>query len=137
MTDQTMKISNRNLSSYCLTLALPAVLLAVYWTTRPFADVVASKTVSVSDLSVPQVMNINLAAKYLDGVTVKPGESFAFNRVIGPRTEHRGYLGAPSYVGKDTPTTTGGGICLLSSCVYQIALESGMTIKTRTPHLRT
>ena len=147
MTDMTKKTditksksgasSLRPLQSYCLTLALPVVLFGFYWATRPYSDVVAAKTVSMNELSVPQRMNINLAARYLDGVTVKPGENFAFNRVIGPRTEHRGYVGAPSYVGKDTPTTTGGGICLLSSCVYQIALESGMTIKSRTPHLRT
>ncbi len=123
--------------SYALTLTLLVFAFGIYWTTRPFADVVASKTVAIGELNKAQRMNITLAAKFLDGATIKPGEQFSFNKLIGPRTERRGYLGAPSYVGADTPSTTGGGICLLSSCTYQLALESGMAIESRTPHLRT
>lgn len=123
--------------SYAMALVLLGGTFATYWTTRPFADVVASKTVKIGELSRAQRMNISLAAKYLDGATIKPGEQFSFNKLIGPRTERRGYLDAPSYVGPDTPATTGGGICLLSSCTYQLALESGMTVEKRTPHLRT
>ncbi|CAN5664417.1 hypothetical protein BH10CYA1_BH10CYA1_52010 [soil metagenome] len=123
--------------SYAVALVLLGGTFATYWTTRPFADVVASKTVEIGALSKAQRMNISLAAKFLDGATIKPGEQFSFNKLIGPRTERRGYLGAPSYVGPDTPSTTGGGICLLSSCTYQLALESGMTVDKRTPHLRT
>ncbi|MBI2811943.1 MAG: VanW family protein [Candidatus Melainabacteria bacterium] len=123
--------------SYAVALLLLGGTFATYWTTRPFADVVASKTVEIGDLSKAQRMNITLAAKFLDGATIKPGEQFSFNKLIGPRTERRGYLGAPSYVGPDTPSTTGGGICLLSSCTYQLALESGMAIDKRTAHLRT
>ena len=123
--------------SYALALVLLGGSFATYWTTRPFADVVASKTVKIGELGRAQRMNIALAAKFLDGATIKPNEQFSFNKLIGPRTERRGYLGAPSYVGPDTPSTTGGGICLLSSCTYQLALESGMAIDKRTPHLRT
>lgn len=123
--------------SYAIVLVLLIGAAITYWLTRPFADVVASKTVAIGELSKAQRMNITLAAKYLDGATIKPGETFSFNRLIGPRTERRGYVGAPSYVGPDTPSTTGGGICLLSSCIYQLALESGMAIDKRTPHLRT
>ncbi len=123
--------------SYALTLGLLFVAFGIYWMTRPFADIVASKTVTIGALSKAQRMNITLAAKFLDGATIKPGEQFSFNKLIGPRTERRGYLGAPSYVGPDSPSTTGGGICLLSSCIYQLALESGMAIENRTPHLRT
>jgi vancomycin resistance protein VanW len=123
--------------SYAIAIALLLVAFAMYWTTRPFADVVANKTMAIGELSKAQRMNITLAATYLDGATIKPGEQFSFNKLIGPRTERRGYLAAPSYVGPDTPSTTGGGICLLSSCAYQLALESGMTVDKRTAHLRT
>ncbi|HEY9679420.1 MAG TPA: VanW family protein [Drouetiella sp.] len=123
--------------SYAIAGTLLAVAAATFWFTRPFADVVASKGVEIGDLSKAQRMNITLAAKYLDGATIKPGEEFSFNKLVGPRTEQRGYLNAPSYVGPDTPLTMGGGICLLSSCVYQLALESGMSVDKRTPHLRT
>lgn len=123
--------------SYAMVFALLAGASTAYGMMRPFADVVASKMVAIGELSTAQRMNITLAAKYLDGATIKPGETFSFNRMIGPRTQRRGYVGAPSYVGPDTPSTTGGGVCLLSSCVYQVALESGLAIEQRTPHLRT
>lgn len=123
--------------SYVVALSLLGAAAGAYWLTRPFADVVACKTVEISGLNKAQRMNVTLAARYLDGATIKPGEQFSFNKLIGPRTERRGYVGAPSYVGNDTLSTTGGGICLLSSCVYQLALESGMSIESRTPHLRT
>src|SRR4030095_5328454 len=62
---------------------------------------------------------------------------FSFNTIIGPRTVGRGYLPAPSYLGKESPSTIGGGICLVSSLVYQLALEAGLEISERVAHLRT
>lgn len=125
------------LKSYCVAVALPAILLATYWAMRPFPDIIASKSISLELLTEPQRMNIELASRYLDNVIIKPGEHFSFNQTIGPRTQRRGYTSAPSYIGSQTEPTTGGGICLLSSCLYQLALESGMTIDKRTAHLRT
>ena len=126
-----------HIRSYCVSFALPLILLSAYWATRPFPDIIASKSISLELLTHPQRMNIQLASRYLDNVIVKPGEQFSFNKTVGPRTEHRGYVAAPSYVGSQTAATAGGGICLLSSCLYQLALESGMTIDKRTAHLRT
>lgn len=123
--------------SYIVAFALPIALFAIYWTVRPFADTLTSRTISLTQLTVPQRLNIQLASKYLNGVTLRPGERFSFNQTVGPRTERRGYVAAPSYVESQTALTTGGGICLLSSCLYQLALESGLTIAQRTPHLRT
>jgi len=117
-------------------LALPVILLAIYFLTNPFAESIGSKTVSLTVLSPAQKSNINLAAESLDGVVLKPQEEFSFNALVGPRSSRRGYLKAPSYVGPDSPATLGGGICLLSSAVYQLALETGMTIVARTAHLR-
>jgi vancomycin resistance protein YoaR len=44
---------------------------------------------------------------------------------------------APSYLEGETPQTPGGGICLLSSLLYQAALATGLTIQERVPHLQT
>src|SRR5205085_2176072 len=76
-------------------------------------------------------------AQRLDGLILQPGTQFSFNQAIGPRTTKRGYRPAPSYLGVDSPSTLGGGLCLLSSGIYQLALETGLPIQQRVPHLRT
>ncbi|MGH9551964.1 MAG: VanW family protein [Terriglobales bacterium] len=122
--------------STMLCLALPVVLFLGYWIDRPFANVMASKTISLSNLSEQQKLNIQNAAQAVDGTVVQPGEEFSFNRVVGPRTSPRGYLAAPSYVGREAPPTMGGGICLLSSALYIDALHTGLNIVERNPHMR-
>lgn len=120
-----------------LLAALPLSLLALCVLTFPFADTLVSKTLSTSQLSSRQKSNIELAAAAIDGVVIKPGEEFSFNKVVGPRSERRGYRAAPSYLGPENPSTIGGGICLVSSAIYQAALEGNLTIEQRTAHLRT
>lgn len=122
---------------FYLLCLLPIVLLLFYWTNRPFADVLSSHTISMAGLSKSQRLNIRLAARQLNGVVLRPKEQFSFNRVVGPRTSERGYLAAPSYLGGETLSSAGGGICLLSSCLYQAALQAGLTITERHAHLRT
>lgn len=89
------------------------------------------------DLTPIQKSNIRIAAKSIDGMVLKPGEQFSFNKVVGPRTEGRGYRAAPSYLETGSPSTFGGGICLLSSAIYQSALEAGCPVTERTAHTRT
>ncbi len=64
-------------------------------------------------------------------------QTFSFNERVGARTAAAGYLAAPSYIGSQSPDTPGGGICVVSSALYQVALASGMKIRERVPHLRT
>lgn len=117
--------------------ALPFTLLLALFLTYPFSDFLVSKTLSTSQLSAKQKSNIELAAAAINGVVLKPGEEFSFNRVVGPRTEARGYRSAPSYLGPENASTVGGGICLVSSALYQAALEADLGIEQRVPHLRT
>jgi vancomycin resistance protein YoaR len=98
---------------------------------------VATQSFSVRTLSKAQRHNLIVAARHLDGWVIPPGDSFSFNRVVGPRTVRRGYQAAPSYLGGDSPATIGGGICLVSSAIYQVALAANLPITQRVPHLRT
>jgi len=120
-----------------LILCVPFILLFVYASTYPFSDKLSSKTVSIRELSTSQKMNIRTAVGRLNGTVINPGEEFSFNGIVGPRTVRRGYLPAPSYLGQESPTTIGGGICLVSSLVYQLALEAGVEVSQRVAHLRT
>lgn len=121
---------------YILVL-LPIILLGIYWFARPFPDRIAFAAQSLSSLSYAQRANILLASKSVDGIVIKPGETFSFNKVVGPRTEGKGYCLAPSYLGPESPNTLGGGICLLSSVLYQAALTADLKIVERWAHLRT
>lgn len=118
-------------------ISAPVVLAAIILFTYPFSDVLAGKNYSLRDLSQIQRSNIRIAARSLNGVVIKPGEEFSFNRIVGPRTDGRGYRAAPSYLETGSPSTVGGGICLLSSVLYQSALESGCAVTERTAHTRT
>jgi len=123
-------------NSHALWLLLPASLLAVYLIDQPFSQLLVTKTVSLRGLSTEQKLNIESAAQRLDHVVIAPDHEFSFNGTVGPRSVKRGYLPAPSYVGPDSPDTIGGGICLISSALYQDALRTGLKITQRIPHLR-
>jgi vancomycin resistance protein YoaR len=120
-----------------LVLCVPLLLFCIYMCTYPFSDRVARRTVGIRDLSSAQISNVARAARAVDGTVLEPGEEFSFNRVVGPRAAALGYLPAPSYLGNESPTTVGGGICLVSSLLYQLALDAGLTVAERVPHLRT
>ncbi len=116
---------------------LPLALAAAVWALDPFARPLVVKTFSLSELNPAQRANIAVAARALDGTVVRPGERFSFNGRVGPRTGKHGYAYASSYLGSESPLTAGGGICLLSSALYQAALQSGFPIYERAAHART
>lgn len=118
-------------------IALTTATLAISFSSNPFPDTLAEKSVSLKPLTQAQKVNLALAARRLDGYVMQPGESFSFNGVVGPRSGRKGYQPARSYLGSDSPETLGGGICLLSSSVYQLALETRQDIVERVAHLRT
>lgn len=134
--DQSAKHIGNSKAYYLLPAFFCLLLLAVIYFCQPFTDELATSGSSLTQLSWPQKSNIELAAKALDGTVVLPGEKFSFNKVIGPRTVNRGYKTAPSYLNQDSPGTEGGGICLVSSLLYQSALKSGLKITERLPHTR-
>jgi vancomycin resistance protein YoaR len=122
---------------WAILFGLPLLLLTLCLWWQPFPYTTNSQTLSTRNLSSAQFINLKRAAQPLDGLVLAPGEIFSFNKTLGPRTTQRGYLPAPSYLGGESPSTVGGGICLLSSALYQLALKTGLDINARTPHLRT
>jgi len=118
-------------------LTIPGLLGLACWMSRPFSQSLIQQKQSVWVLSIAQQHNLQIAAAYLDGAILQPGERFSFNRALGPRFRSRGYVPAPSYLGGESPETVGGGICLLSSLLYQEALKAGFQIEQRVSHLRT
>lgn len=131
------KHDKKNWPQKLATLALfatPIFLLAYYFNDHPYKAEVARRTVSLSHYSREQRLNFITAARALDGAVIEPGQTFSFNARVGPRTGSRGFVPAGSYLGGSRVSSEGGGICLISSCLYQAALLSGLQVKERAAH---
>lgn len=77
-----------------------------------------------------------MGAKSLNNTVLWPDEAFSFNKTVGPRTVQQGYRRAPAYFENQNIPVEGGGICLLSSVLYNAALRANMEIIERTPHVK-
>jgi vancomycin resistance protein YoaR len=78
--------------------------------------------------------NIRLATQRLNGKLVKPGETFSFNETVGPRNSAAGYKEAPVIINKKMSTGLGGGVCQVSSTLYNVVLLADLPIIERTNH---
>ncbi len=81
--------------------------------------------------------NISRAAEAIDNYVIFPGEIFSFNKVVGKRTEARGYMKAPEIVKGNLIEGVGGGICQVSSTLFNAVDSSGMKILERYSHSKT
>lgn len=93
----------------------------------------AYRTVLVDPLP-GEEYNVHLAAKMLSGRVIAPGEIFSQNREIGPYDESKGFREGPTYVGSKLVTTIGGGVCKISSTLYNVAVLSNLEIVQRYNH---
>ena len=78
--------------------------------------------------------NINLACQAVTGTAVMPGETFSFNQTTGQRTLEKGYLMAAAIAGGATVDEVGGGVCQVSSTLFNAAAMADLTILKRSPH---
>jgi len=83
---------------------------------------------------VDRTHNLTKAANIINGVMVKPGQVFSFNQTVGPRTGVTGYRDALVIVGDRFEPGTGGGICQVSSTLYNATLLAGLEIVERYNH---
>lgn len=78
--------------------------------------------------------NILLASEAINNHVVFPGETFSFNKVVGKRTREKGYKRAPVIVKGELSEDIGGGICQISSTLYNAVDKAGLTITERYSH---
>ncbi|KAF1681389.1 VanW family protein [Veillonella sp. R32] len=78
--------------------------------------------------------NIQLATDKINNVVIQPHQNFSFNVIVGERTAEAGYDDAPVFMDGKLVPGIGGGICQVSSTLFNTALLSGMTIEERVPH---
>ncbi|MFC3039947.1 VanW family protein [Virgibacillus xinjiangensis] len=80
--------------------------------------------------------NIELAAEAINNHVLFPGETFSFNEVVGERTEEKGYKRAPVIVRGELSEGIGGGICQVSSTLFNAVDLKGVQIVERYAHSR-
>lgn len=80
--------------------------------------------------------NIRLAANAINGHVIFPGETFSFNKVVGKRTIAKGYLKAPVIVRGELSEGIGGGICQVSSTLFNAVDKASVKITERYSHSR-
>lgn len=80
--------------------------------------------------------NIRLASNAINNYVVFPGEVFSFNSVVGKRTVEKGYLPAPIIVRGELSEGIGGGICQVSSTLFNAVDKVGVKIIERYSHSR-
>ncbi len=78
--------------------------------------------------------NIHVAADALDNCLVRPGEVFSFNRVVGPRSKEAGYKEALIIERDQFTPGLGGGVCQVSSTLYNAVLLAGLEVVERSNH---
>ena len=81
-----------------------------------------------------KIENLKLAVSKIDGVVIKPGETFSIWRLVGRPSKRKGYkTGMMIHNGK-VSTGTGGGLCQLGNLIYWMALHTPLTITERWRH---
>ncbi len=97
-------------------------------------ELMASFATEVSGSIADRVHNIALGAAAVHGTLVGPGEEFSFNRTVGPSTREKGYREAPVIAGNRLVPGLGGGLCQVSSTLYNAALLANLSIVARSSH---
>ena len=102
--------------------------------TEAFPNLLATYSTTYSTKNVNRSTNISLATAKINGTVIMPGETFSYNSTVGQRTAAAGFKSAGVYVGGQVTTGIGGGICQVSSTLYNSVLLSNLGIVERYNH---
>lgn len=102
--------------------------------TTQFSNVYSSFTTSFFSSYVGRTTNIKKACSYIDGTILRPNDVFSFNAIVGRRTPERGFKEATVYSGQSVTTGYGGGVCQVSTTLFNAALLGNLTITERYQH---
>jgi vancomycin resistance protein YoaR len=81
-----------------------------------------------------RIHNVQLVARLIDRHMIAPHSTFSFNETTGERNAAQGFLEAPVIINGELKTGLGGGVCQVSTTVFNAAFEAGLPITQRTNH---
>lgn len=99
-----------------------------------FPDLLAEFSTNYNPGAKDRTTNLKLASNKINNTVVLPGETFSYNKVVGKRTTAAGYKEAPSYAGGKVVNDIGGGICQITSTLYNAVVFANLDIVSRSNH---
>lgn len=102
--------------------------------TEAFPDLLSSYSTRYNSRDRDRTTNLILASNKINGTVLMPGETFSYNQVVGARTIAAGYKEAPIYVQGQVVDGLGGGICQITSTLYNAVLYANLDIVERSNH---
>lgn len=103
--------------------------------TEAFPDLLSSFSTRYDASNYPRTTNLKLAMGKLNGVVVASGETFSYNKTLGKRTAEAGYREAGGFAGGRVVQTLAGGICQISSTLYDAVVYANLDIVERHNHM--
>lgn len=100
----------------------------------PVEETLSAFSTKIVDNTEARLKNIQIANQTLNKTIVQSGDVFSFNETIGPRTAERGYQEAAIIVKEEKEMGIGGGVCQVSSTLYNAALAAGLEVVERHQH---
>lgn len=102
--------------------------------TEAFPDLLATFSTNYQASNVNRTTNLKLAAGKINGTVLLPNQEFSYNQVVGERTEKAGYKMAATYSNGQVVDGLGGGICQISSTLYDAVVMANLNVTTRRNH---
>ena len=100
-------------------------------------DVLGTYSTSYASSSSNRRMNVERGCELIDGTTLYPGESLSVYKLVQPFTADNGYYTAPSYASGKVVETYGGGICQVSTTLYNAVIRAELNVTERFNHSMT
>lgn len=133
--EQALKILAENKSEYIIPIKKIAPQITKQnLTSSLFTDNVSSYSTSFDYKNKERSQNIKIASAKLNDYIVMPNEVFSFNKAVGQRTYEQGYLDAKIFVGNTITQGIAGGICQVSSTLYNAVLLADLEVTERKNH---
>lgn len=102
-----------------------------------FPDLISTFSTRFDASNYNRNVNIKLAAEKVNETVIMPGENFSFNTIVGSRTIEAGFKEGTAYIGGKIVPDVGGGVCQVSSTIYNTALLANLKIVERSNHMFT
>lgn len=117
-----------------LTITKPEITINDLAEENIFPEQLSKYITRYDESNVNRSTNIKLASEKINGTILMPGETFSYNKIVGERTIKAGYKEASVYMNGKVVDGIGGGICQVSSTLYNAALEANLEIVSRRNH---
>ena len=116
-----------------LTITKPTITVKEIGT-EAFPDLLAKFSTNYNAGDTGRTTNLRLAAQKITGTVLMPGEEFSYNKTVGERTIQAGYKEAPVFSNGQVVNGLGGGICQISSTLYDAVVMANLKVTTRRNH---